>query len=241
MAMSASTNKASVVMNTVDPPPPKRTYVAFGLERGGTSAVAGVMRALGLYLGEIEEGNNEDKSFHARPLGQMRATIARRNETHDVWGWKHPPAVSYLPALVRSIRNPYFIIVFRDMVATTLSRHQWDGQFLRRSVRMALHEANVTSNANASFALATGRPCLLVSNEKLDRYPVDLVDEMADFLHVLRPEGEHRQRILEYIQPGSYKSFDEFFPPGSQVKFGGRAEEDASQSMPVAAPAGIGP
>jgi len=212
MALSASTSKTSVALNIVAEPPARRTYVAFGLERGGTSPVAGIMRALGLDLGEIDEGNNEDKRFQAKGLGQLRTVIAARNETQDVWGWKYPPAVSYLPVLVKAIRNPYFVVVYRDVVATALSRHQWDGKFLRRSVRMSLHEANATTNANTSFALATGRPCLLVSNEKASRDTDALIDEIADFLNVETPPDDLRVQIREYVRPGSYKAFADFFP-----------------------------
>lgn len=119
-----------MVFNAVENPAAQRTYVTFGLERGRTSPVAGVLRALGLCLGEIDEGNNEDKSFHNKTLHQMRATIAERNEEHDVWGWKYPTAVNYLPALMKAIRNPFFV------------------------------------------------------NEKAERFPHQLIDELADFLCV---------------------------------------------------------
>jgi hypothetical protein len=212
MVLSASPGKTSVVLNPVDDPPAKRTYVVFGLERGGTSPVAGIMRALGLDLGDIDEGNNEDKRFQAKGLGQLRGSINERNESQDIWGWKYPPAVSYLPVLVKAIRNPYFVVVFRDAVATALSRHQWDGKFLRRGLRMSLHEANTNTNANTSFALATGRPCLLISNEKAARDTDALIDEIAEFLDVEPPAESHRARIHDYLKPGAYKPFAEFFP-----------------------------
>ncbi|MGI8577073.1 MAG: hypothetical protein ACR2KG_03970 [Nocardioidaceae bacterium] len=213
MASSVIPGKTSVVLNPAPREQSKRTYVIFGTERGGTSMVAGVARALGLPLGEIEEGNNEDKSFHNKSLGRMRATVDQRNAEMDVWGWKYPTAVTYLPVLSRTIRNPYFIIVYRDTVATALSRLQWDGEFIRRAPRMSLHETSSMASANTSFALATGRPCLLVSNEKGQVDSSSLIDELADFLCVTRPEDDMRNRILEYIEPGRYKKFDEYFRP----------------------------
>lgn len=214
MARSVICGTASMVLNPVERPAAQRTYVTFGLERGRTSPVAGVLRALGLYLGEIGEGNNEDNCFHNKTLHQMRTTIAQRNKEYDVWGWKYPTAVNYLPALVKAIRNPFFIVVYRDAVATALSRGQWDGEFLRRSPRIALHEASSLANSNASFALATGRPCMLVSNEKVERFPHELIDELACFLGVSEPADDLRDRILAYVEPGSYKNFEDYFPPG---------------------------
>jgi hypothetical protein len=212
MVQPVTTNKTSILLNAIPEPTPQRTYVTFGVERGGTSLVAGVLRALGLYLGDIPEGNNEDKAFHNKPLGQMKATIARRNQEYDVWGWKYPTASAYLPVLSKSIRNAFFIVVYRDVVATALSRAQWDGEFIRRNGRMSLHETNAVVNANTGFALATRRPVLLISNEKAASHTSDLIDELADFLYVDRPDEDLRARIIDYTEPGRYKNFDDYFP-----------------------------
>ena len=212
MVQPVTTNKTSLLLNAIDEPTPQRTYVTFGVERGGTSLVAGVLRALGLYLGDIPEGNNEDKAFHNRPLGQMKATVARRNQDYDVWGWKYPTASTYLPVLSKSLRNAFFVVVYRDVVATALSRAQWDGEFIRRNGRMSLHETNAIVNANTGFVLATRRPCLLVSSEKAAAHTSQLIDEVADFLYVPRPDDELRAKILDYTEPGRYKNFDDYFP-----------------------------
>jgi hypothetical protein len=212
MVQPVTTNKTSILLNAIPEPTPQRTYVTFGVERGGTSLVAGVLRALGLYLGDIPEGNNEDKAFHNKSLGQMKATVARRNQEYDVWGWKYPTASTYLPVLSKSIRNAFFIVVYRDVVATALSRAQWDGEFIRRNGRMSLHETNAMINANTGFALATRRPVLLISNEKAAQHTSDLIDELADFLYVDRPDDDLRARIIAYTEPGRYKNFDDYFP-----------------------------
>jgi hypothetical protein len=212
MVQPVTTNKTSMVLNAIPEPTPQRTYVTFGTERGGTSLVAGVLRALGLYLGEIPEGNNEDKAFHNKSLGQMKATIARRNADYDVWGWKYPTASTYLPVLSKSVRNAFFIIVYRDVVATALSRAQWDGEFIRRNGRMSLHETSAMTNANTGFALATRRPVMLISNEKATQHTSELIDELADFLYVERPDDELRSTIVAYTEPGRYKNFDDYFP-----------------------------
>ena len=225
MVQPVTTNKTSMVLNAIPEPTPQRTYVTFGVERGGTSLVAGVVRALGLYLGDIPEGNNEDKAFHNKSLGQMKATIARRNQEYDIWGWKYPTAATYLPVLSKSIRNAFFIIVYRDVVATALSRAQWDGEFIRRNGRMSLHETSAMTNANTGFALATRRPVMLISNEKAIQNTSAVIDELADFLYVDRPDDELRGRIIAYTEPGRYKNFDDYFPssgekPGDEPETG---------------------
>jgi hypothetical protein len=207
---------SSLVLNGRTEGERQRTYIVFGTRRGGTSAAAGVLRALGLDLGDVgTRKTNEDPAFQAKPLNEMRTAIKRRNAEKDVWGWKFAGAGSYLPELVGSVRNPYFVVVFRDPVAAALSQARLDREHNKRSPSVALHESNANSNANMGLALASGRPCLLISNEKAVQYPDSLIDEIADFLYAPRPEDPLRTRILDYISPGRYKAFDDYFGPGA--------------------------
>lgn len=209
--------KTTVQINAITALPPDRTYVCIGLERGGTSAVAGVMRGLGVPIGDAAaglDGNNEDPSFHAKGLGEMRQTIRERNETYPVWGWKYPTAARYLPALIKDLRNPHFIVVYRDAVATALGRKKWDGDFLDRDARLSLHEASVATEANTSFALATGAPCLMVSYEKAMADKAALVAELAEFLGQEVPAGAAMSNFVDYLEPGSYKRFEDYFTRG---------------------------
>ncbi len=130
--------------------------MTFGLERGGTSAIAGIQRALGLYLGEIDKGNNEDVVFNGYRLNRIRQAIEERNRTHDVWGFKYPKAVMYMPQIVDDLRNPHFVVVYRDAVATALSHLGWTGDRNRKPAHLAVHEANAFTNSNTSFAFASG-------------------------------------------------------------------------------------
>lgn len=201
-----------IVFNPPAADEPERTYVIFGTRRGGTSMVAGVARALGLDLGEPgERKNNEDPRFHARPPRHLRKTVAARNQEQKVWGWKYPAAGSYLPDIYQELRNPYFIVVYRDPVAAALSQLRLDGGDDTRTARLALRESGANNATNTDFMLSTDRPCLVISHEKAIAHPRRLIDEVADFLQMPRPEGELRERILGYIKPGQYKSFDEFF------------------------------
>ena len=210
--MRSDVLQTGLLLNPVQDPPQQRTYVAFGTRRGGTSPVAGIMRALGVDLGRIEgRTNNEDPDFQNRPSPHMRKAISERDGQRDVWGWKFPGAGTYLPEIAAALRNPFYVVVFRDPVAAAMSQARLDRQVNRRTSPVALHESNANSNTNMGFVLASGRPCLLISNEKARERPGVLVDELADFLFVERPTEEGKARILEYLEPGTYKSFEEFF------------------------------
>jgi hypothetical protein len=202
----------SILLNPPDTLEAQRTYVIFGTRRGGTSLVAGIARALGLDLGNVgARKNNEDPQFQNRAMDVMRRAIEERNAERDVWGWKYPAAGSYLPELSNTLRNPYFIVVYRDPVAAALSQARRDRQFNRRSSRLAVHESAANNAVNTGLVLASDRPSLLVSNEQAASDPGNLVDDVAAVLGQEPPTGDLRRRILEYISPGRYKSFEEFF------------------------------
>ena len=137
--------------------------------------------------------------------------IEQRNAERDVWGWKYPHAAHYLPALSGVIRNPYYVVVYRDPVAAALSQLRRDAEARRRTSRMALHESNNIVNANTGFVLATGRPSMLVSYERASSDPGALIAEVAEFLGVPKPGEELTARIIDYVSPGQYKGFSEHF------------------------------
>lgn len=216
MSPDVRQGRATIALNLPSQARVRRTIVTFGLERGGTSGVAGLQRALGVDLGAGTEKNNEDYRFHEATPEEVREVIALRNSEADLWGFKYPNAGRFLPLVERQLRNPYYIVVHRDPVSTALSRSRWDGEETERPTWMALHEAGTIGFANMHFVLASGAPCLLVSNELALERPGDLVDEVADFVQVDRPTGEFRERVLAYLAPGSYKAFEDYFPERSR-------------------------
>jgi hypothetical protein len=214
MNPAARTYAVSIGLNLPERFEPQRTYAIFGTRRGGTSMVAGVARALGLDLGRTgKRKNNEDSRFQGAALPALWSVVEERDASADVWGWKHPAAGRYLPELSRSLRNPYYIAVYRDPVAAAQSQIKRDKEAKRRTNRLALHEATSSVTVNTGFVLATERPSLLVSNERAISDQNGLIDDIAAFLGVDPPGDALRSSILEYIKPGQYKAFEDFFVP----------------------------
>jgi hypothetical protein len=213
MEPAVQTFSVSLGLNLPDQFEAQRTYAIFGTRRGGTSMVAGVARALGLDLGDPgERKNNEDPRFHTAPLPALWRVVDARNAEADVWGWKHPAAGRYITELSARLRNPYFIVVYRDPIAAARSQIKRDKAARRRTERLAIHESTSSSAMNTGFALATDRPVLLVSNERAIDDQTGLIDDMAAFLGVPPPSDSLRAKILEYIEPGQYKAFADYFP-----------------------------
>ena len=88
--------KVKNVCLVLNPPrriPVRRTLVVLGVERGGTSMVAGVLRALGVPMGDRAGLNHEDPAFLKDDPDKLRRAIRTRNKQHDMWGFKVPKAL----------------------------------------------------------------------------------------------------------------------------------------------------
>lgn len=190
-----------------------RTYIIAGVERGGTTPVAGAARVLGLYLGEGLHRNNEDALFVHCGYRETIEAIKLRNSTHSVWGWKFPKAFLDLPLYFEYLRNPHLIVVFRDPVAAAMGHHKWSGVAIAKPTHFHLSEAQAYHSLNLTHTLTSGVPVLLISYEKWLLNTAEAIDELADFLLMKRPAKAQKNRLLEYLQGGTYKDFGDFFAP----------------------------
>ncbi len=201
----------SFSVNLPQNPAPRRTYIILGTERGGTSAIAGTVRALGIDLGADLGGNNEDKEICNSPPKKLIAYIKSRNAENDIWGWKFPRASKLPPVLFEQTRNPFYIIVTRDPLRVALSRDKWDGPARRHRTVQAMNDALHSIQYASALALGQSRPTLFVSYDLFSETREDGINEIADFLFTPRPDAALMSKIVAYTEPGSYKDFSEFF------------------------------
>lgn len=168
----------------------KATIVICGSQRGKTSAVAYAAYNLGLFLGtRIGEKNYEDldilkelpdpalkKNFAPRKLQNI---IDERNEKHDVWGFKIPHASGYVKELSEMLRNPIFVIVFRNPVSVIRSicnreTTKFDIEIMLRIAARPIEAARLVNTTPA--------PAIFVDADELDRNPKIFVEELAKAL-----------------------------------------------------------
>lgn len=176
-----------------------KTFVCFGVPRGGTSAIGGVIRKLGIFMGENVPNNHEDQEMIGRPIPKRLEVIKRRNESQKIWGWKDPNAVNYLHQLAPHLRNPHYIIVTRDVIATTKGHMRWHA----REAKFSIGDISVQQQRNFMFALSCEAPVMMVSYEKAILNPKSLLAEMTEFLRCPYPEDE--ASYVDFLAPGAYK------------------------------------
>ena len=181
---------------------PNRTFVCFGVARGGTSAVAGTMQRLGVFMGSDLPNNYEDPRFGPGvPLAEMRDTISGRNAAHHVWGWKFPAAANSLEQLHNSLRNPCLIVVFRDAAATMKGHVRWHN----RDILHAAHEVIMQQQKNWYLLERWRVPTLLISYEKALLSPQLFAMELAQLMGMPEPDETALAEIAAFLAPGSYK------------------------------------
>lgn len=182
-----------------------RTYVVFGVMRGGTTMVAGVMRALGIPMGgAVNEDNQESAHFVDRPIEEMAEAIRRNNAQHEVWGWKYPDAADYLDRLWPQLRNPHLVCVFRDSVANGQGLNRWHpiGRI------QAVQEGLLRQQKNINLIALRNCPAILVSYEKAERHPERFLSEFSALLGVT-PDHDAFD-FSGFMAPGSYKDISRY-------------------------------
>ncbi len=198
--------------------PAERTFVIFGVPRGGTSAVAGTLMRLGVDMGENLRGNHEDRDFVEKDLAHMKAAIAARNASKPVWGWKYPEAIRYLEDLVADLRNPELILVCRDPAALMMGHVRWHN----REAEEALEHALTAQLRNVELVQRLGLRTAVVSYEKAMVFPRHFTRQLARFAGLEAPKPRQLDQIATFLEAGSYKSAQT--ADGSEAK-GRRADK----------------
>jgi hypothetical protein len=160
------------------------TVMVVGLPRSGTSMVAAVLQAIGVYIGDrIDNAVFEDTEFAAALAGdsdRLLELIGARNERHRTWGFKRPEAYRRLDQLCRACRNPRVIVTFRDILAIALRNNiSMQMEPLALLPRLAEESRKLVKTVGELSA-----PCLLVSYEKALQHPGEMVAAIAAFCGV---------------------------------------------------------
>ena len=202
--------------------PNRKTFIVFGVPRGGTTMIARVVEKLGVCMGSDLPANYEDSEFNFDKLSNaikkdqeclvstLFAVINRRNAMHDVWGWKYPRAHRYLPLIINKVRNPHLICVMRDPVASSLrplSRKRMPKEGKRHLPDRIINQHLMYQQKNIALIDEFKRPTFLCSYEKAILDPPMFVADLSAFID-LRKDESSLEEALQQIRPGGYIGLD---------------------------------
>ena len=117
---------STATFNLPDLMPEYRTYCIIGQGRGGTSMTAKLVDMLGGNLTKTTENLSEDVEFRkvvlTSPLNleDVKIQLEKRN-INSVWAWKIPQCGHNLHLWYKLIRNPFWIYIIRDHLASALT------------------------------------------------------------------------------------------------------------------------
>jgi hypothetical protein len=188
-----------------------RTVIVLGVGRGGTSLVAGCLRALGVCMGENPHPLKHEWSpvvYGREGKVDLRAThgvVQEMNAAHARWGWKSPRDVFQLEPLLGFLRDPGFIFVTRDLVEASLSGFTYQ----QAPLHISLDETALVYRAITSRLRYWPWPILSVPFTEALRHPKELVKLLCEFM-AIDPSAEAREQAACFVQPGtnSYRLFN---------------------------------
>jgi hypothetical protein len=181
----------------------KKTVIVLGAPRGGTSVVAGILRCLGIYMGENLGHQHEDPIFKRKvPEEEKIKTITERNKKYDIWGWKMPDTVHYIEQVISYTINPHFIAVYRNPLEIAESSAKYDGRELSTNL------LNVPINHYKkmhNFMKNDDNPLLVCSLPNIQGKPKSCAKNMADFLGV-KIDTNQLNLVEDFVlRKGGYK------------------------------------
>jgi hypothetical protein len=95
----------------------------------------------------------------------MKTIVARRNQQHKRWGVKLPLAINHIHWLVDVLRNPIFLVAFRNPVAIAKSLVRRDEKYADATLYKlgsAFEHGLQTMELGAAQALIAKAPSILV-------------------------------------------------------------------------------
>lgn len=191
----------------------QRTFVLFGLIRGGTTAATTIATGLGLFIGDKFHNNLEDRDFLEGPRKALNA-VEDRNKSRDVWGFKVPNISAQMDVLLPALRNPRLICITRDLTANTLGIKKYAK---KDDTAEVMQRCLLNTQRNLMTVYRVQRPTLFLSYEKILQKTDDAIAEASHFLNMPATD-EAVAGIKEKIQPGKYQKVATIERPAKKVK-----------------------
>lgn len=169
-----------------NPTQAQRTVLMTGMARSGTSFIGSVIGRLGV----VCRRNAQDKvsghwehvdlrdAFKTTDAAEFERIISEFNQVSDIWAWKLPSLRTNFDWVISRIRNPCFIISFKEPLSMAMRKiSTGHADNLERHFRKIFREYQEL----IEFACSTDHPVLLVSYDKALRNMDECIAALAKF------------------------------------------------------------
>ena len=181
----------------------QKTLLVLGAPRGGTSAIAGALSAMGIYMGRgasapVFESLALANAIEANERERARKIIEGFNAEHETWAFKRPGFTRVVSEFHGFFRNPVYLVILRDPVATA-SRSFISGR-LKLNYLKKLRRVTAAYESIVNFVETSGAPTVFISYEKLLQDPRSTLGIIVDELGLNIPP-DRLSRAVEFIEP----------------------------------------
>lgn len=175
----------------------EKTIIICGLPRSGTSMMAMLLKNVGIFIGnKVDNAVFEDVEISRMIENNenIDQIIESRNKKHKVWGWKRPNAYKFGDRFLNKLRNPHFIVLFRDHASIAMRRSISDRSDFVKNLSKINKEYEILIN----FIHENKFPILIVSYEKSLSQKIRVIKSVFDFVGI-RFTAEKKQIAINSI------------------------------------------
>lgn len=181
----------------------EKTLIVLGAPRGGTSALAGALHSMGIYMGRgaaapVFESLALANAIERDERDTVRELVASFNSEHPLWAFKRPGFTRFVSQFHDVFRNPIYLVILRDPVATA-NRSYISGR-LKVNYLKKLRRVLTVYGEVIDFVEQSGAPTLFVSYEKLLQDPAVTLKAMVDSLG-LPVSSEQLTAAANFVEP----------------------------------------
>lgn len=182
---------------------PQKTLLILGAPRGGTSALAGALSAMDIFMGQgaappVFESLALANAIEAGDLDRVRELVATFDASHDVWAFKRPGFTRFVDEFTHYFRNPIYLVILRDPVATA-NRSFISGR-LKVNYLKKLRRVLTVYSGIVEFIESSGSPALFISYEKLLQDPRATLTQITAELGLDVSERQ-LELAIDFVEP----------------------------------------
>ena len=181
----------------------QKTLLVLGAPRGGTSAIAGALSAMGIYMGRGASAPVFESLALANAIESDDRELAREiiesfNAEYETWAFKRPGFTRVVSEFHAFFSNPVYLVILRDPVATA-SRSFISGR-LKLNYLKKLRRVITVYDSIVNFVESSGAPTLFISYEKLLQDPRNTLGIIIEELGLNIPP-ERLEQAIEFVEP----------------------------------------
>ncbi|TCK08704.1 hypothetical protein [Marinobacterium mangrovicola] len=198
-----TTKNSGIFYSNYQAPDSTSTLLVMGVGRGGTSLVAGLLHEMDIFMGDLmSTPSYEDQKLIKEILESKPKTVQKTiddySDRFDIWGFKHPEALSFITRNYKRFRNPRLIFVVKDTASIAMRK----AYVLGNDPIQHMYNTFDTYEQILDFIRSSKLPTMTASYEKIMSNPDKFIDALGEFGGITLDESR-RASALSFIDKGN--------------------------------------